>query len=163
MAEISSKIDPISWSQDGDAAEFGPGRYAYLFKPGKYNLNVNVSYYITVHGLGHSPDDVTINGGVQSLATRSKGLALNNFWRGVENLAVKPSDANVWAVSQATFLRRVHVKGKLLLWDYRYNPEIPGPGGNFASGGFVADTFVDVETGSGSQQQFLTRNTSLKS
>lgn len=164
MASISSRLDPISWSQDGDFGEFGPGRFAYFFKKGSYNLNVNVSYYITVHGLGPSPDDVKINGTVQSLATRSKGMALNSFWRGVENLALYPpgddddSRINVWAVSQATFFRRVHVNGRLFLWDYRYDT----PGGNFSSGGFVADCVIKNDIASGSQQQFLTRNTKMK-
>src|SRR5205809_5225644 len=60
MSDIQSKTHNIFLQQDGDAHQFGPGRYAYLFKPGSYSLNVQVSYYTTVHGLGHSPDDVTI-------------------------------------------------------------------------------------------------------
>lgn len=159
MADISSKIVPIFWSQDQDASEFGPARYAYFFKPGSYNLNVDVSYYITVHGLGHLPGDVTITGGVQSLCTRTQGVALNNFWRGVENLAIIPTHEGIngWAVSQATFLRRVHVLGQLFLWDWRYDNNK----NNYASGGFIADSVVDSQVVSGTQQQFLTRNTTL--
>lgn len=136
---ITAKIEPIYWSQNQANSEFGSGRYAYLFKPGNYNLTVDVGYYQTVHGLGISPDDVTINGSVQCLATRTQGLALNLFWRGVENLCVQPPNPDIndimcWAVSQATYLRRVHVKGRLFLWDYRYDNQ----GGNFSSGGFMA-------------------------
>jgi hypothetical protein len=169
--EISSKINPSNWTYLRDASEFGPGRYAYLFKPGTYNLIANVGYYTTVHGLGRCPKDITINGNVQSLATRSDGLALNNFWRGVENLTVVPPtgppNIMTWAISQATWLRRVYVKGSLFLWDYRYDNQ----GGNFASGGFVADCVVDG-TGKrpedkavigGTQQQFITRNSTLTS
>lgn len=159
MADITSKIAPIYWSQNQASSEFGSGRYAYLFKPGSYNLSVDVGYYQTVHGLGLSPDDVTITGAVQSLATRTQGLALNNFWRGVEGLCIKPENPDIvgWAISQATFLRRVHVKGRLFLWDYRFDNQ----GGNFSSGGFIADCAVDGQTISGSQQQFMVRNTSL--
>ena len=156
MANIQSTTDTIFHQQD--ANQFGLGRYAYLFKPGSYSLNVQVSYYTTVHGLGSSPDDVTITGGVQSLAPSTGGNALNNFWRGAENLAVQPTNANInaWAVSQATYLRRFHVKGELWLFDF-----INQGGNNYSSGGFVADSLIDTQVISGSQQQFLTRNTTL--
>jgi hypothetical protein len=48
-------------------------------------------------------------------------------------------------------MRRFHVKGEL--W-------FPGPN-NWSSGGFIADSLVDVQVRSGSQQQFLTRNTNM--
>ncbi|OAP54769.1 hypothetical protein AYL99_11217 [Fonsecaea erecta] len=156
MTDITSTIAPIFQSQDTN--QFGSGRYAYFFKPGSYNLSVDVGYYMTVHGLGHSPNDVTITGGVQSLATSTQGLALNSFWRGVENLSIVPTtngDISGWAVSQATFLRRVHiVHGQLFLFDWRYPI-------NYSSGGFIADSLIDNQIVSGSQQQFLTRNTTL--
>jgi hypothetical protein len=111
-------------------------------------------------GLGHSPDDVTINGAVRVKAdwrTDDPGDALLNFWRGAENLAVVPTLAadgriDVWAVSQATHLRRMHVQGSLALSD-----------GGYSSGGFIADSKIDTKITSGSQQQFLTRNTDLTS
>jgi hypothetical protein len=158
MSDIQSKTHNIFIQQDGYANQFSPGRYAYLFKPGSYSLNVEVGYYTTVHGLGHSPDDVTITGGVQSLAPSTQGNALDNFWCGAENLAVSPTNANInaWAVSQATYLRRFHVKGELWLYDFM----TPGPN-NWSSGGFIADSLVDVQVRSGSQQQFLTRNTNM--
>ena len=86
-------------------------------------------------------------------------MALNNFWRGVENLTIVPAHDNIngWAVSQATFLRRVHVKGQLFLWDWRYDNNK----NNYACGGFIADSVVDSQVVSGTQQQFLTRNTTL--
>ncbi|KIX96498.1 uncharacterized protein Z520_07764 [Fonsecaea multimorphosa CBS 102226] len=156
MADITSTIAPIFQSQDTN--QFGPGRQAYFFKPGSYNLSVDVGYYMTVHGLGHSPNDVKITGGVQSLATSTQGLALNSFWRGVENLSIVPTtngDISGWAVSQATFLRRVHIiGGQLFLFDWRYPT-------NYSSGGFIADSLIDKQIISGSQQQFLTRNTTL--
>ena len=162
-AEILQKMGQIPQTQYQEASQFATGRYAYFFKPGQYNnLSVEVGYYVTVHGLGYSPDDVTISGGVQSLPPSADGSALNNFWRGVENLAIKPTvngDINGWAVSQATFLRRVHIMGQLFLWDFRHDQDNPKL--NFASGGFIADSAVDVQVISGPQQQFLTRNTAL--
>jgi hypothetical protein len=148
--------------------EFGTSRAAFFFKPGVYNnLTVDIGYYTTVHGLGSVPDAVTISGGgVQSLGVGLNGLALNNFWRGVENLSIVPLapptlpnylPGNVWAVSQATYMRRVHIKGVLYLYDYRFD----GVGGNYSSGGFIADSVVDTKILSGTQQQFLTRNTAV--
>jgi hypothetical protein len=80
------------------------------------------------------------------------GNATLNFWRGAENLAVVPAnniDNNVmiWATSQGTHLRRMHVKGALHL----------SLGGN-SSGGFIADSLVDGTVVSGSQQQYFMRN-----
>jgi len=54
---------------------------------------------------------------------------------------------NIWAVSHATALRRVHVKGDLNLWD-----------GGWSSGGFIADCKIDGQVNSGSQQQWFSRN-----
>ena len=38
--------------------QFGPARYALLFKPGTYNVDVPVGFYTQVLGLGQSPDEV---------------------------------------------------------------------------------------------------------
>jgi hypothetical protein len=156
ISDIQARTDTILQQQQ--ANQFGTERIAFFFKPGSYNpLNVEIGYYTTVHGLGHSPDDVTIIGGVQSTGSSTLGVALNNFWRGVENLAITPTQnnsTNMWAVSQATYLRRVHVKGELKLWDFLFDNA-------FSSGGFIADSLIDTKVTSGSQQQFLTRNSNL--
>lgn len=64
---------------------------------------------------------------------------------------------NVWAISQATFMRRVHVQGVLYLYDANFD----AVGGNYSSGGFIADSVVDSSIRPGTQQQFLTRNTNV--
>jgi hypothetical protein len=149
MTNIQNRIDAIFSQQE--RSQFGSNRYAYLFKPGKYDLDVQVGFYMQVLGLGRSPDDVEFTGAVRSKARwMANHNATCNFWRSVENLSVIPmldSNVNVWAVSQATALRRVHVKGALNLWD-----------GGWSSGGFIADSRVDGEVNSGSQQQWLSRN-----
>ena len=110
-----------------EANQFGPERYALLFKPGTYNVTFNVGFYTQVAGLGASPDDVQINGGVNVNAKWSDGNALDNFWRSLENFAVTPSSDVPFqtmkgvtriAVSQAAPLRRLHVKGELQLFDW---------------------------------------------
>jgi hypothetical protein len=164
QSDITAQLSLIYVSQSQDqnqtegqnGSEMGPNRFAIFFKPGSYNLSVDVGYYMTVHGLGNSPGDVTISGAVQSLAKPPNGVALDSFWRGVENLTVS-SVLNIWAVSQATFLRRVHVQGNLDLCDSRFNYTNK----NYSSGGFIADSVVDGEVRSGTQQQFLTRNCTL--
>ena len=149
MTDIQPRLDAIFARQE--AAQFGADRYAYLFKPGKYDLDVQVGFYTHVAGLGRSPDDVHITGAVRSKARWMRNNnATCNFWRCAENLAVTPTvegDVNVWAVSQATALRRVHIKGNLHLWD-----------GGWSSGGFMADCAIDGHVNSGSQQQWFSRN-----
>lgn len=148
MTSIQAQIDEVFKKQE--RSQFGPDRYVYLFKPGKYNLDVQVGFYMQVLGLGRSPDNVAITGAVRSMAQWMRGNATCNFWRSVENLSVTPTqdrNINVWAVSQATALRRVHVKGDMNLWD-----------DGWSSGGFIADCRIDGQINSGSQQQWLSRN-----
>jgi hypothetical protein len=59
-----------------------------LFKPGSYDVDVNLGFYTQVLGLGLSPDDVTINGAVHAEADWFPPKnATQNFWRGAENLS----------------------------------------------------------------------------
>jgi hypothetical protein len=140
-----------------EANEFGPERYALLFKPGKYDVTFNVGFYTHVAGLGQGPDDVHINGGVNVPAEwMPNANATCNFWRTLENFAVTPSSTkNITriAVSQAAPLRRLHVKGELHLFafDKKWNA-------GWASGGFLADSVVDGKVVPASQQQWLSRN-----
>ena len=157
-ATIQSTIDGIFAAQQTN--QFGTERYAYFFKPGSYSLDVQLGFYMQVLGLGASPDDVSITGAVRSMAKWAQGNATQNFWRYAENLAVTPSAAinanDVWAVSQATGLRRVHVNGGINLFDPEGGPN------EWASGGFIADSKIDGTVVSGSQQQFLTRNVEMQ-
>jgi hypothetical protein len=143
---IQSKLNSVFSQQETN--QFGAGRFALLFKPGTYNVDVNVGFYTQVLGLGLSPDNVTINGGVHVEADWFQGNATQNFWRGAENLSVTPpSGTDRWAVSQAAPYRRMHVRGNLQLDD-----------GGWSSGGFIADSKIDGQVRSGSQQQWLSRN-----
>lgn len=151
MAAIQAKLDSIYDKQASN--EFGPERYAYLFKPGAYALDVQIGYFTTALGLGLNPDAVTVTGAVRAKAAWNGGNGTLNFWRGAENLAIVPTQDNgraIWAVSQATFMRRVHVKGAMNLSD-----------DGWVSGGFIADSVIDISIDSGTQQQFLTRNCNL--
>ncbi len=140
-----------------ESNQFGPERFALLFKPGKYNVTFDVGFYTQVAGLGRSPDDVQIDGGVNVNARwMPDGNATCNFWRALENFAVTPSatkGVTRIAVSQAAPLRRLHVKGDLHLFDFdaRWNA-------GWASGGFLADSVVDGKVVPASQQQWLSRN-----
>ncbi|HXB97926.1 MAG TPA: sugar-binding protein, partial [bacterium] len=147
-ASIQSQIDTVYGAQSGN--QFGNARYALLFKPGTYNNSVNVGYYTQALGLGASPDDVLINGGVTSNAALPNGNATCNFWQGAENMAVVPSGGtDKWAVSQACPMRRMHIKGGLILSDTGST--------NWSSGGFLGDTLIDGNINSGTQQQWLSR------
>ena len=145
-AAVQARLDAIFREQE--RAHFTDRRYAVLFKPGRYALDVNVGFFTQVLGLGALPGDATIDGHVHVEADWNKGMALVNFWRGVENLSVRPPDGrDRWAVSQAAPYRRMHLAGDLALDD-----------GGWSSGGFMADCRVDGTIASGSQQQWFTRN-----
>jgi hypothetical protein len=171
---IQSAVDAVSQVQALPSSQFNTARHAFLFKPGSYNVNVEVGYYTSVAGLGLSPDDVIINGLVHAEGIGGQGepggqngvfsdSALINFWRSAENMHIIPQSGQTerWAVSQAAPFRRMHVSGGTqpsgatpLFW-------IMPLFGGFSSGGFIADSLVDDEVLSGSQQQWLTRNSVL--
>lgn len=64
---MQEKIDMIYALER--SSEFGSGRYALLFLPGEYHLNVPVGFYTQVLGLGASPDAVHISGNVHADAS----------------------------------------------------------------------------------------------
>ena len=173
LAEIQSYVDTLANQQRND--EMGTNRQSVLFLPGEYGtaqtpLKVEVGYYTEVAGLGASPTDVDINGGVEvyNRCLENNGtsncLALVNFWRTISNLSIDITDlpagegcrsGNFWAVSQAVSMRRVDIAGSLVtLMDYC----TAGP--QYASGGFIADSRLP-NTINGSQQQWLTRNSEV--
>ena len=153
METIQQTVDAVFAEQE--RSEFGTGRCAFLFKPGKYDLNINVGFYTEVLGLGTSPDDTQIAGAVRSEGDWIGGDVLINFWRSCAGLCVTPTytDATTkagelrWAVSQAAPFRRMHIKGNLFLTDN-------GAG----SGGFIADSLIDGWIDPLGQQQWFSRN-----
>jgi hypothetical protein len=130
-------------------SEFGSARYAFLFLPGEYRLDVPVGFYTQVLGLGATPDAVHITGNVHSDASHENNNATTTFWRAAEGFSVTPTGGTMqWAVSQAIPFRRMHVRGDLVLHQHH----------GWASGGWMSDTLVDGNVDSGSQQQWISRN-----
>ncbi|WP_232326241.1 adenylyl cyclase [Microbispora sp. ATCC PTA-5024] len=173
VGDIQAKLDAAHTAQVDN--EMGTDRYAFFFKPGTYGtadhpLQIKVGYYTEIAGLGASPTDVVINGKVEVYnrcldnGGTSNCLALVNFWRTLSNLSLAidaagqdgcRASADFWAVSQAVSMRRLNVTGGgLSLMDYC----TAGP--QYASGGFIADSRLPSVT-SGSQQQWLTRNSEI--
>lgn len=152
-SSIQSTLDSVFNQQQTN--QFGSNRYALLFKPGSYNVTVNLGFYTQALGLGLLPDDVTISGAVEVRAAwMANNNATQNFWRGAENMQLIPSsNPNIWAVSQACPLRRMDVQGNLILDD----------NGGWSSGGFLADSYVSGQINSGTQQQWISRNDQLGS
>src|SRR5713226_3698647 len=178
QSQVQAAVDSVSSQQVNN--QFGIQRFALLFEPGIYGsaanpLVIQVGYYTSVAGLGLSPNDVVINGAIVSF-NQCFGLCtgLNNFWRSVSNLTLNiklpkahpayapappedPGCANsndLYAISQAAPIRRVHVNGLLFLFDYCNT--------GFTSGGFIADSqFSTVVINGSQQQQFLARNSQL--
>jgi len=145
--EIQQKIDKI-YSEE-QRAEFGPSRYAVLFKPGDYKIDVPVGFYTQVLGLGETPDAVRISGNVHADASLPRNNATCTFWRAVEGFTVTPPSGSMqWAVSQAVPFRRMHVRGNLVLHQNR----------GWASGGWMSDSLIDANVDAGPQQQWISRN-----
>ncbi|MGC4806982.1 discoidin domain-containing protein [Micromonospora sp. DT233] len=157
-ATIQSRLNTLFTQQETN--QFGPQRYAVLFKPGSYTADVNLGFFTQVAGLGMSPDDVNLNGHVRVEAFWMGGNATQNFWRAAENLSVTlPAGTSVerWAVSQAAPYRRMHLRGaqnQIQLWN---------GGDGWSSGGLMADTKIDGQVVSGSQQQWYSRNSEFGS
>jgi hypothetical protein len=148
-ADIQRRLDSIFREQE--RSHFTDVRHAVLFKPGRYAVDVNVGFFTQIAGLGLLPGEVTIDGHVHAEADWANGMALVNFWRGVENMSVSPPDGvDRWAVSQAAPYRRMHLQGDLALDD-----------GGWSSGGFTADCHVEGTIRSGTQQQWFTRSSAI--
>ena len=146
--------------------QFSSERFAFLFKPGSYDVDCPVGYYTQVLGLGKLPSDVEFTSpkGVYSQEQDfTIGGALSTFWRSAENF--KSSATNkwyvgvgmMWAVSQAAPLRRIEIENNLLL--YEYEPPIPGAGE--ASGGYFSNIYVHNTVSTGSQQQWFARDSTI--
>jgi hypothetical protein len=147
-AAIQAEIDRVYAIQKD--SQFGAARYALLFSPGAYRVNVPVGYYTQVLGLGATPDAVRIAGDVRSDATLPNNNATCTFWKAVEGFSVEPAGGEMqWAVSQAAPFRRMHVRGDIVLHQK----------GGWASGGWMSDALVDGRVGAGPQQQWISRNT----
>jgi len=147
QAAIQQQIDKIYALERRN--EFGPERYALLFLPGEYHVDVPVGFYTEAMGLGSSPDAVHIIGNVHADASHDNNNATTTFWRAAEGFSITPTGGTMqWAVSQAVPLRRMHVLGNLVLHQHR----------GWASGGWMSDTLVDGNVDSGSQQQWISRN-----
>jgi len=146
-ADIQRQIDQVYAIQRD--SEFGPARYALLFLPGDYHVDVPVGFYTEVLGLGAMPDRVHITGNVHADASRPHNNATCTFWRAAEGFSVTPTSGTMqWAVAQAAPLRRMHVFGNLVLHQQH----------GWASGGWMSDTVVDGNVDSGTQQQWISRN-----
>lgn len=144
-------------------------------------INSELGYYQAVSGLGASPEDVRVNGAIHVEPVRAceanpwdcpQPGSLTRFWRSLSNMTINPIQRPVgvdadrpfpngitapnemrFAVSQAAPLRRLNIEGSLTLF---------GRVGEYASGGYLANSKVDGTLVSGSQQQWFTRNSTVE-
>ena len=108
-----------------------------------------------------------INGGPRCTAMDKRlhgGGSLDTFWRSLENVHLISSSDFVWAVSQASPIRRLQVDGNINLYegycipDDEANDNVVTCGAYYASGGYMSNINVTGYVNFGSQQQFLSRN-----
>jgi len=101
--------------------EFSSLRFAFLFKPGNYKVDVPVGYYTQVLGLGGHPRDVIFDAprGVfcEEGNDADRSGSLSTFWRSAENFHNRRG--LLWATSQGAPLRRVMVGGNLTLAEWK--------------------------------------------
>ena len=150
-ATIQAQIDAVYAVQQHN--EFGSQRNAFLFLPGEYKVNVPIGFYTEVIGMGATPDAVHITGNVHADASLPHDNATCTFWRTAEGFAVTPTGGAAdgtmqWAVSQAAPFRRMHIVGSMVL----------NQNHGWASGGWISDSLIDGNVGSGTQQQWISRN-----
>jgi len=176
-AVIQATADTVFATNGGqippDHGQFVNNGYALLFAPGTYTgLNIDIGYYTSIMGLGTTPSATTINS-VSSPQGNNNFMvgALNSFWRSAENFSTTPAlpwsptttIGMTWAASQASPLRKLNINGTLFLFQL----VTPGFESGYSSGGFIADCTITGTTMnqsavvSGSQQQWLTRNTDM--
>ena len=149
---IQKQIDAIYAVQEHN--EFGKQRNALFFLPGNYSVDVPVGFYTEVIGLGESPDATRISGNMHADANHEHNNATTTFWRAASGLSITPAGGTMqWAVSQAVSLRRMHMRGDLVLHQHH----------GWASGGWMSDSLVDGNVDAGSQQQWISRNCDWKS
>jgi hypothetical protein len=145
--DIQHQIDKVYAVQRHN--EFGAERNALLFLPGEYHVDVPVGFYTEVLGLGASPDQVHITGNVHADASAPHNNATTTFWRSAEGFSVTPAGGTMqWAVSQAVPMRRMHIRGNLILSQNH----------GWGSGGWMSDDLVDGTVNSDTQQQWISRN-----
>jgi hypothetical protein len=152
-AKVQKALDEVHRQQAGQ--EFSDQRFALLFKPGTYELEVTVDFYVQALGLGKTPDQTSIHGAVQSTTTGQDDKVTTQFWRGAENFKVFPDTTErwmYWAVSQAAPMRRMHIIGNINFDKH-----------SWASGGVLANSIVTGRAGLTSGQQWFTRNSELGS
>ena len=143
---------------DRARGHFSSERLAFLFKPGRYDVEAKIGYYTSVTGLGASPDEVVFAGErgiyVDAMDPQQAG-SLDTFWRSGDNFRHEATSGFRWAVSQAAPLRRIHAAGDLELFD-------PTARVNYASGGYLGNSIVEGNLVLGSQQQWISRNIDLR-
>ncbi|MBP5198674.1 MAG: fibronectin type III domain-containing protein [Lachnospiraceae bacterium] len=155
-------------SDSGADAQFKADRYQIYFKPGDYSdiTCIYAGFYTSFNGLGKVPTDTVLTN-IAIPAYIGSDNSTCNFWRSVENLAfINDGSATGntgygswragylnWAAAQAAPMRRIYTN-RPVSFDWQYG---------WASGGYVADSFIDSAAddaaGTWSGQQFFTRNT----
>jgi hypothetical protein len=179
----ASAENPKGPLKPGFASEkhFVQDRFAILFAPGTYTgVDVEIGYYVQLLGLGAKADDVVFTdcefGPYVPALSKHKnvggrpGLSLDTFWRAAENYKTHANQGQLWAVSQAAPIRRVHVAQSASKASSSSQADSGRASGNLylhdngaqASGGHMANAIVEGFVDFGSQQQWCSRSVIMK-
>ena len=154
ISDITAEVNNIhdTWTWRSNNSHWTNRRFALYFKPGTYTYSgsMKIGFYTSANGLGAVPTDTKLFGSIECppyLTNNNGNNVTQNFWRSIENLSVQAGTFK-WSVSQAAPARRMHATvSSVFDWS-----------GGWASGGFLSDSYFTASVGSGSQQQFYTRN-----
>ncbi|MCL2138656.1 MAG: hypothetical protein FWH41_03900 [Treponema sp.] len=154
ISDITAEVNNIhdTWTWRSNNAHWTNRRFALYFKPGTYTYSgsMKIGFYTSANGLGAVPTDTKLFGSIECppyLTNNGGTNVTQNFWRSIENLSIRAGTFQ-WSVSQAAPARRMHATvNSVFDWS-----------GGWASGGFLSDSYFTGSVGSGSQQQFYTRN-----
>lgn len=138
--------------------EFATTRTALLFKPGTYNQDIIIGFYVHVAGLGLLPTESKVN-----VVYRTSG-GTTTFWRAIENITYTASGTSGtpgvirYPVSQAAPIRRVYLPN-CNEWRFDVAQSVNNENSAWVSGGYLADSYIPSgRVGSFTQQQWYFRN-----
>ena len=153
MSRIQSQLDGVYAQQD--AAQFGTGRYAYFFKPGS---TASTSRSASTRRCSASARRPTTSPSPAPCASKADWLGEQQ--RDLQLLARRrePRRRRRRRPSTATSTSGPSRRARsCAACTCRATIALDDDGG-WSSGGFIADSLIDGQINSGSQQQFLTRN-----
>jgi hypothetical protein len=120
MDKINKRVPPLQTRLSPSEGDYPNPKIiplTILFNPGKYDGDINLGYYVSLIGLGSSPEEVILTGTINIYRGESNSSQCNDgylcssdniFWRTIENLTITSNQT--WNVSQGNPFRKINIK-----------------------------------------------------